>query len=172
MVGFYPFIPGIRGQSSDLAGLGARVCSLHGAAGNVTHRECHTQGMSPAGMSAHPSATGRGASPSQLWILVILSLSQRCSLALPTPSPPPVPFTAPLLPLSLPSPHSQPLFLICCFPSPRRRQFSSRVLRIHHRQSCAPGPFPGTRLSLEDLPVNCLDGKRAPGLITAESGTW
>lgn len=25
-------------------------------------RECHLQGMSPAGMSAHPSATGRGAS--------------------------------------------------------------------------------------------------------------
>lgn len=86
------------------------------------------------GMSVHhPSATGHGASTSQLWILVLLSPSQRCSLALPIPSPPPVPFTTPFLPLSLPSPHSQRLFLICCSPSPRRRQFCSRVLRIHHR---------------------------------------
>lgn len=68
MVFFYSFTPGICEQSSDLPGLGARVCCVLGTAGNVTYRDCHLQGMSPPGMSVHPSATGRGASLCQLWM--------------------------------------------------------------------------------------------------------
>lgn len=136
------------------------------------------QGMSPLGMSVHhPSATGHGASTCQLWILVLLSPSQRCSLALPIPSPPPVPFTTPFLPLSLPSPHSQRLFLICCSPSPRRRQFCSRVLRIHHRplpwDSALAGGSGSKLLGWQtstwahysragDMVITCLRGRAAP----------
>lgn len=116
MVGFYLFIPSICGQSSDLTGLGARVCSLHGAAGNVTHGECHTQGMSHTG-----NVTCRNVST---------SLSHRpWSIPMPAVDPgPPFP-----LPEMLPGPP-------CCFTitCPLHRSFSSFVSSF----PSLPTPFP------------------------------
>lgn len=148
--------------------------------GNVTPRGCHPQGMSPAGMSAHPSGSGCGAPMFQPHILALLSLSQRCSLALPAP-PPPVPFTTPFLPLSLASPPSQPLSLppgagnfAPMSSHPSRAQPRSRPLPWDPALAAgSAGKLLGWQASTwahyGDMVITCLRGRAAPpapGMLT------